>query len=38
MEPLRSAYIIVVRKSEWRRPLGRQGADEKIIFQLILKE
>jgi hypothetical protein len=35
---MRKAYKILIRKSEGKRPLGRQGTNGKIILQWILEK
>jgi hypothetical protein len=36
MQKIRNAYSILVRKSEWERPLTRLGVDGKIILEWIM--
>jgi hypothetical protein len=35
---MRNAYKIIVRKPEWKRPLGRLGIDGRIILNWILRK
>jgi hypothetical protein len=36
MGEMKNSYNNVVGKPEWKRPLGRHGADGKIILEWIL--